>query len=410
MHYLILGSGIAGLQASRAILGTEPQARVSMLSRESDPPYSRPMISQLLEGSVQPWQLELGLPPQVELISQDEALAVDVQQKMVQTKLGRRLAYDRLLLASGADPRPLSVPGMDLENIFYMRDKVQVQAMLEAIPRCSKALVLGGGLVGFKAAYGLLRQGLQVSMFIRSQYPLSQQVDPFTGSLVRDKLVQNGLMVHVGLEVTKFLGKQGVLCGAELSDGSKVNCDLVVIGKGVSSATGFLQGSGIQTEQGVLVTEYLQTSAKDIYAAGDVVEHLDLARGSRGVNAIWPEAAEQGRIAGLNMAGHRLRYPGTLSRNVLRIFDLDVLSCGLVHPGSEQECEILEDYHPGRHTFRRLVFSAQRLLGAVCVNQIQQAGVLMHLIRSGLPVPGKRQDLLSPDIHPGRISFSSFRA
>ncbi|MGM0424977.1 MAG: NAD(P)/FAD-dependent oxidoreductase [Thermodesulfobacteriota bacterium] len=403
MQHLILGSGIAGLQAARGILGVQPQARVSMLSREPDHPYSRPMIAQLLEGSVQPWQLDLGLPPEVELIPQDEALAVDASRRSVQTRQGRSLGYDRLLLASGADPRPISAPGLELENIFYMRDRSQVQSMLQALPGCSRALVLGGGLVGLKAAYSLLRQGLQVTMLIGSQYPLSQQVDPFTGSLVLDKLKQNGLEVKVGLEVTRFIGRDNKLIGAELSDGSQQECQLVVVGKGVDPAIGFLQGSGIKTDWGVLVDERLRTSVQDVYAAGDIIEHLDLARDTPRVNAIWPEAAEQGRIAGLNMAGQSLSYPGSLSRNVLRIFDLDVLSCGLVNPGPEQDCQVLEDYNPGQHTFRRLVLYSNRLLGAVCVNQIQQAGILMQLIRSRLQLQCRPKELLRTDFNPGMV-------
>jgi NAD(P)H-nitrite reductase large subunit len=403
MHHLILGSGVAGLQAARAILGIQPQAKVSMLGREPDPPYSRPMIAQLLEGSVQPWQLDLGLPPEVELIPQDEALAVDVSRRIVQTRQGRSLGYDRLLLASGADPRPISASGLELENVFYMRDRSQVQAMLQALPGCSRALVLGGGLVGLKAAYSLLRQGLQVTMLIGSQYPLSQQVDPFTGSLVLDKLKQNGLEVKVGLEVTRFMGRDNKLVGAELSDGSQQECQLAVVGKGVDPAIGFLQGTGIEADLGVLVDDRLRTSVQDIFAAGDVAEHLDLARGRPWVNAIWPEAAEQGRVAGLNMAGQDVGYPGSLSRNVLRIFDLDIFSCGVVNPEDEQDCQILEDYNPGRGTFRRLVLSSDRLLGAVCVNQIQQAGILMQLIRSGMQLQCRPKELLRTDLNPGML-------
>lgn len=404
MHHVILGSGIAGLQAARAILDIQPRARISMLGREPDPPYSRPMISQLLEGAVEPWQLELGLPPQVEHIPDDQAQAVDASQKIVHTRQGREMSYDRLLLACGADPRPLSAPGLELGNIFYMRDKSHVESMLEALPGCSRALVLGGGLVGLKAAYSLLRQGLEVTMLISSSYPLSQQVDPFTGSLVLDKLKQNGLQVKVGLEVIRFAGQSSQVAGAELSDGSSLDCQLVVVGKGVDPAIGFLQDSGIQTGQGVIVDDRLRTSVRDVYAAGDAAELLDLARNSSRVNAIWPEAAEQGKVAGLNMAGQDLCYPGSLSRNVLRVFDLDVLSCGLVNPEASQDCEILEDYKPGRHTFRRLVLSCEgRLLGAVCVNRIQQAGILMHLIRSGLPVPVQARELLDPELHPGRL-------
>ncbi len=218
MHHLIIGSGVAGLQAARAILEAEPQSRVSMLGRESAPPYSRPMISQLLEGTVNMNQLTLGLPSAVELITGDEALELDTEQKTVQTRSGRSLAFDRLLIASGADPRSIAAENADLDNIYYMRDKTQVESILENLSSCSRALVLGGGLVGFKAAYGLLRQGLPVTMLISSGYPLSQQVDQFTGALILEKLQNNGLQVQVGQEVQNFAAQNGRVSAAQLSE------------------------------------------------------------------------------------------------------------------------------------------------------------------------------------------------
>ena len=404
MRHLILGSGIAGLQAGRAIRSAQPEAAITMLGREADPPYARPMISHLLEGAVEPSHLHLGLPPEVRLISEEEAIAVDAADKTVTTLQGRKLAYDRLLVATGADPRGIRAENADLDNIHFMRTKAQVRDMLQELTQSRRALVLGGGLVGFKAAYAFLRQGLEVTMLIRSEYPLSQQVDPVTGSLIRDKLEENGLNVLVGRDVARFDDDgSGRVRRAELTDGSVLDCEVAVIGKGVLPAAGFLQGSGVDVDLGVLVDEGMCTSARDVFAAGDVAEHYDLARDKRWVNAIWPEAADQGRIAGVNMAGVPARYPGSLSRNTIRIFDMDLTTCGLVNPPPETGYEILEDGEAKKNTFRRLVFSGDRLVGVACVNRIENAGVLRALIASRAPVPCAREDLLRSDIQPGGI-------
>ena len=407
MRHVIIGSGIAGLQAARSLRSSQPESQVTILGREPEPPYSRPMISQLLEGSVASGHLQLGIPQGVELISGDEAIEIDPRRKMVSTKQGRSLDYDRLLVATGADPRGIQAEQADLQNIFFMRSKDQVEGMLRELPQCRRALVLGGGLVGFKAAYGLLRQGLEVTMLIRSEYPLSQQVDSTAGRLIQHKLQQNGLAVRVGLEVIRFQGQNGKLVGAELSDGTHLECDLAVIGKGVLPSTGFLAGSGVDTDLGVLVDDWLATSVPGVYAAGDVAEHIDVAREMRWVNAIWPEAAEQGRIAGLNMAGVKTRYPGSLSRNTIRIFDMDVATCGLVDPPQGSSYSLLQDFDPRLGTYRRVVFSGDRLVGAVCVNRIERAGVLMSLIKSRMEIPGDKEDLLRPDFHPGQLGLQS---
>jgi len=404
MLHLILGNGIAGLQAARAIRSAQPEAAITMLGREADPPYARPMISHLLEGAVEPSHLHLGLPRDIKYIREDEAMAVDAVDKTVATAQGRKLAYDRLLVATGADPRGIRADNTDLDNIHFMRTKAQVRNMLQELPQSRRALVLGGGLVGFKAAYAFLRQGLEVTMLIRSEYPLSQQVDPTTGGLIRDKLEENGLSVLVGRDVARFEDDgSGRVRRAELTDGSVLDCDVAVIGKGVLPATGFLQGSGVDVDLGVLVDEQMRTSARDVFAAGDVVEHFDLARDERWVNAIWPEAADQGRIAGLNMAGAAARYPGSLSRNTIRIFDLDLTNCGLVNPPVDAGYEILEDGEAKKGIFRRLVFSGDRLVGAACVNRIEHAGVLRALIASRAPVPCQKEDLLREDVHPAGL-------
>ena len=404
MRHLILGSGIAGLQAARAIRSTQPEAQITMLGREAEPPYARPMISQLLEGAVEPIHLDLGLPPDVRLISEDEAVSVHAAERTVATLQGRRLAYDRLLVATGADPRGIRAENTDLENIHFMRTKAQVREMLRALPQSRRALVLGGGLVGFKAAYGFLRQGLDVTMLIRSEYPLSQQVDPTAGKLVRDKLEENGLGVLVGKDVARFEEDgAGRVWRAQLTDGSVLDCDVAVIGKGVLPVTGFLEGSGVDVDLGILVDDQMRTSARDVFAAGDVAEHFDLARDERWVNAIWPEAADQGRIAGLNMAGVPARYPGSLSRNTIRIFDMDLTTCGLVNPPEDAGFETVQDGDAKKGTFRRLVFSGDRLVGAACVNRIEQAGVLRALIAGRAPVPCPKKDLLREDVHPAGL-------
>ena len=404
MRHLILGSGIAGLQAARAIRSAQPEAEITMLGREADPPYARPMISHLLEGAVHPAHLDLDLPAEVRLLTEDEAVSVDPEDKTVSTRKGINLAFDRLLLATGADPRGIRAENTDLENIYFMRNKAQVREMLRTLPGSRRALVLGGGLVGFKAAYGFLRQGLEVTMLIRSEYPLSQQVDPITGGLIRDKLQENGLGVLVGRDVARFEDDgSGCVRRAELTDGTVLDCDVVVIGKGVLPVTGFLEGSGVEVDLGVLVDEGMRTSVGDVFAAGDVAEHFDLARDERWVNAIWPEAADQGRIAGLNMAGINARHSGSLSRNTIRIFDLDLTTCGMVNPPENDGYEILQDKDPGKGTYRRLVFSGDRLVGAACVNRIENAGVLRSLIASRAPVPCPREDLLREDARPGRI-------
>ncbi len=386
MKHVIIGNGIAGVSAAEAIRELDGKAAITMIGDETFPPYSRPMISYVLEGSqphsklpIRPTEFynNLAIEPRLG----QRATAIDVLGHRVVMADGSTVGYDRLLIAAGADPRPVNATGLELQNIFYMRTEAHSAAQVAALPGATKAVVLGGGLVGFKAAYGLLRRGLKVTMLITSGYPLSMQVDPVAGRMIMDEMVRHGLTVEVGVSVTGFTGS-GKVAAVETDNGRSLPCDLVIIGKGVLPCRDFIPNDQIAVDLGVVVNELMQTSAANIYAAGDVAELIDLARGCRWVNALWPEAASQGRVAGYNMTGRQVAYQGSLSRNVMRVFELDVLTLGDANPGDTRGYEIVQSGSPTSNIYRRLVLKENRLVGAVFINEIEQGGILRALIEN----------------------------
>jgi NAD(P)H-nitrite reductase large subunit len=412
MRHVVIGNGISGTSAIEAIRYIDPEARITLIAGEPFLPYSRPMISMVLEGAVRADRLPLRPEKFYESLQIETAIGewvrkVDTENHLVETDKGNRFPYDRLLIASGADPRPLKVPGTDLPNVFFMRTQAHVQAMLEAISEGARdALVLGGGLVGLKATYGLLRRGLNVKLLIRSGYPLSMQVDEFAGKILLQELVDRGLEVQVGVEPAAFEGN-GKLQEAVLTDGTRIQCDMAVIGKGVDPAVSFLPLDKIKIDNGILVDEHLETSLPGVFAAGDVAEHFDIARKARRVNAIWPVAVEQGRLAGMNMAGRKVSYPGSLSRNVIRIFGTDVLTAGMVDPPGNGEFESMRSYNEHAKTYRKLVFRDDKLVGLVMVNGVEQGGVLMSLIHNEIPVRTgtPRERLAAPSFNYSQLLF-----
>ncbi|MFW5902135.1 MAG: FAD-dependent oxidoreductase [Thermodesulfobacteriota bacterium] len=179
---------------------------MSIVGDETFPPYCRPMISLLLEGRITKKDLPIRSSDFYQVSDIKPMLGsrvsrLDPEQKTLATADNQSLSYDRFLIASGSDPRAIKAENQNLENIFYMRNHAQVQAMTQALPAVQNALVLGGGLVGFKAAYGLLRRCILVTMLIRSDYPLSMQVDATAGQMIREVLESQGLDVRVGDQV-----------------------------------------------------------------------------------------------------------------------------------------------------------------------------------------------------------------
>lgn len=411
MEHVILGNGIAGVCAAEAIRQIDGRAKITMIADEAAIPYSRPMISMVLDGSVEPERLpvrserfydELKIMP----VLGKRAQAVEVDRRRVLLQGGAQIGFDRLLIATGADARRIDAEGAGLANLFYMRRQAHVRRMLEALPGARTALVLGGGLVGFKAAYGLMKRGLKVTMLITSGYPLSMQVDQTAGQLILDELLRHGLNVQVGISVRAFEGRKRV-AGAHLSDGSRMACNLVVIGKGVLPAHAFVPRDDIAVDLGILVDQHLETGAGGIYAAGDVAECVDIARQKPWVNAIWPEAAAQGRVAGMNMAGRPVVYRGSLSRNVMRVFDLDVLTLGLVNPPDDRQYVTLRRHDRRRNIYRKLVLCEDVLVGAMLINAVEQGGVLLGLIQNQTPLTIPAERLLEPSFNVRQLMRSS---
>mgnify|MGYP000642798184 CR=1 FL=1 len=400
MEYVIIGNGVAGIHAAEAIRRQDPAGPITLVGDETFLPYCRPMISMVLEGAVPMERLpirgadyyeKLGITP----VLGRRVTSIDVDARRVHLPgHPAGIPFDRLLIASGADPRPIKADGLDLEGIFYMRTEAQVRAMLETLPSVKNALVLGGGLVGFKAAYGLVRRGVRVTQLIRSDYPLSMQVDRTAGEMILAELVRKGLDVRVGVAATGFFGR-GRVEGARLSDGSELGCDMVVIGKGVLPALSFVPRDRIDIDLGILVDAHMETCVPGIYAAGDAAEFFDIARKTRWVNAIWPEAVIQGRTAGMNMAGRPVALQGSLSRNVIRIFDMDIMTGGWVDPPDSEGFQVVRRIDRRSGAYRKLVLDGDRLVGAVMVNHIEQGGLLIALIQRQAPLRMSGEKLIS---------------
>ncbi len=398
MEYVIIGNGVAGTSAAESIRQFDQAGNIAMIADENNVLYCRPMISLVLEGSISPDKIKIRPENfyeelKIEAMFGNRVEQIDVANKTLTIKNEQAVSFDKLLIASGADPRPIKATGLDLKNIFYMRTAGHVQQMLEILPKVKNALVLGGGLVGFKAAYGLLRRGLKVTMLIRSGYPLAMQVDEVAGKIILDELIARGLEVKVEVEVVAFEGKESVE-QAHLSDGSVLPCDMVVIGKGVLPALSFVPQDKIEVDLGVRINENMETSTAGIFAAGDVAESVDIGRQTPWVNAIWPEAAVQGRIAGINMAGRRVAYKGSLSRNVIRIFDLERMTGGRVNPPKDSYYEVIQTTIPRKKMYRKLVFRGDKLVGFAMVNAIEQGGILISLIHNEIPINIARASLM----------------
>jgi len=384
MHYVIVGGSAAGINAVEAIRSLDREGKITIISDEEFPLYSRCLITYFLAGKLAEDKLKYRSSDFYEKERVDALLGVKAERLLPEKKKlildnGKELTYDKLLIATGASSQIVEAPGSDKEGIIGLRTYGDAQSINARMVRVKRVSILGGGLIGLRAAYSLHARNKEVKVIVKSNQVLSQMLDRGAANLVRKKIEEKGIQVMTGLAAVEFLGGKEVT-GLVLDDGRRVQCELVIVGKGVRPNLELVEGTGIKAEYGIIVDDYLQTSLPDIYAAGDVAQAKDLITGQSTINALWPCAVAQGRIAGLNMAGKKVKYDGSMAMNSVEFFGLPVISMGITRP-REKEYEELVKEGDKNFVYKKVVLKENRIHGMILVNRIEQAGVMGILMR-----------------------------
>ncbi|NWF91703.1 MAG: NAD(P)/FAD-dependent oxidoreductase [Syntrophaceae bacterium] len=396
MRYVIIGGSAAGISAAEAIRFVDPTSEIQLFTWEHTPVYSRVLLSYYIAEILSKEQLHFR---PLDFFKENRVTAhlgqkvekISPETKSIRTEDGRDHPYDRLLIATGAWPNLMDIPGKEKKGVFVVRNLEHAQAMVRHLVKPTPVCILGGGLIGIRIGYALSLRGLKVKLIIASDRILSQMLDLEASTLVRERMQERGIDVITGRNAVKILGGEFVE-SIVLDNGEKIDCQMVVVGKGVEPNLEIVSSTSIKTAEGILADERMRTNLPDIYAAGDVAETYDLCWERTNVNALWPVAFEQGRVAGLNMAGRETKYEGSFRMNSLDVFGLPVISMGITRsegPGYQ------EFRASGKEMYRKIVLKGGRLVGAILVGQVQKAGVLTMLMRKKLDVSGVVPFLLS---------------
>ncbi len=404
MRYVIVGASAAGISAAETIRQRNRAAEIVVISDEKLV-YSRPLHSYYLAGDMDEEKVLLrprdyfareGITPVF-----GRAVALDAAKCQVQMEKGPPVSYDKLLIAAGASPRFPKAEGIKRDGVFGLRHLSDVAGMLSRLPQVQKAVVLGAGLVGLKAAAALQKRGVEVTMLVESPHVLSQMLDSVSAQVFRELFEQHGIPVVTGARPAAILGN-GRIKGVQIASGEAFPCQLVVVGKGVDPNLELAQGTPIKVGYGILVDNHLKSSVENIYAAGDVAEAPDIVRGEPWINALWPCAVEQGRVAALSMMGEETNYRGSLRMNSVQFFDVPVISAGLAvltpgplgaRPGEHDDT--IEDW-PSPGAYRKVFLKDGTIVGFVVIGDIERAGLLKLLMEKHINVLGFRDELLGP--------------
>lgn len=383
MRHVIIGNSAAGVFAAEAIRRRRPADTILILSDELEPAYSRCLTSYYIAGRVSEESMRIRPDSfyrdwNLEFRGGTRAVAVDAGAARVETAAGESIAYDRLLIASGARAVRPEIPGIDGPGVFTLRSLADARAIAARARYARNAVVVGGGLVSLKAAYGLIQRHLGVTMVVSSRQILSQVMGAEGAVLVKRHLETKGMRFLMGEDITEILHGESGCRQVRLASGAALPADLVVVGKGVTPNTEFLAGTGVQVRQGVVVNNYLETSVPRVYAAGDAAETRDRLTGEPAVHAIWPNATAQGEVAGYNMAGDGRAYAGSLGMNSLELFGLATIVAGVTRP--QEGDTVWRDARHGSAFYRELIFRHHKLVGFTLVGHIARAGVLTAML------------------------------
>jgi len=400
-HHVILGAGPAGVIAAETIRKHAPLDTITLVGDEAEPPYSRMAIPYLLMGNIDEAGTYLRKSPSHfadlrinRLFAQ--AVSADIAMKSIAFSTGESLRYDRLLIATGSRPARPPIPGIDSAGVhpcWTLEDARKIMALARPGAR---VLQMGAGFIGCIIMEALMQRGVQLSVVEMGDRMVPRMMGPVAGGMIRDWCESQGVQVFTGTRVEAIL--PGAPLSVRLSNGQSVAADLVISATGVKPNIGFLENSGITCLQGVLTDEHLQTSAPSVYAAGDCAEAFDKVSGTTIVSAIQPNAAEQARVAALNMVGQKTELRGVTQINVLDTLGLISTSFGNWQgvPGSEQ-VELTDTQAgggQGRHL--SLQFKDDVLVGCNSVGWTEHVGVMRGLVEGAVRL-GPWKDKLKSD-------------
>jgi NAD(P)H-nitrite reductase large subunit len=377
-RHVIIGGGPAAINAIETIRAIDDgAASVTLVSDE--PAYARMVLPYWLAGHIPEGQVYTADDAYYDRLRVERkigrrATRLDPEGKTVTLDDGSTLPFDDLLIATGSSAAIPPIPGADLPGVQPLWTLAQTEAVLQAAADKARpeVVLVGAGFIGFIVLNAMYKRGWNLHVVEMAGHVLPRMLDAESAGLVERWLRDRGVALHLGTTV-RGITAAGSRKRVALANGGEVGADLVVLATGIRPNVAWLDGSGVALDQGVLVNDRMQTNVPHVYAAGDVAQGPDLYGDRPAVHAIQPTAVDHGRVAGANMAGREVRYPGSLLMNILDACGLQCASFGRWNePGAETTAIV----NPARPVCRKLLWTGDRLTGAVFVGPASDLGML----------------------------------
>jgi NAD(P)H-nitrite reductase large subunit len=414
-RHLVIGGGTAGMNAMRTIREEEREpSEITLVSAEK--PYSRMVLPYYLDRSIAESHVYTATAAQlatwkVKTLLGRRATALDVKANACTLDDGSRVEYDDCLIATGSSAVRAPVPGADGRAVHSFWTLEEARGVLAAVAPGRHVVMVGAGFISFTILNSILALGARLTVVELAPRILPRMVDATGAELVEGWLKAHGVTVRTNAKLTKIEDARDRK-RLKFAVGPDLVADVVIMATGIRTNLDWLQGSGVDVKQGVVVDDHLRSSVPNVYAAGDVAQGRDLISGEGAVHAIEPTAQEHGRVVGANMAGKDVRYRGSLIINIVEVCHLDAASFGA---WDDPKAEAISGLKQDRNAYRKLLFRGERLTGAIIIGRssdiwtTNDVGMLKGLVQTGQPL-GRYKEYLRRNPFDVKLAFIASKA
>jgi NAD(P)H-nitrite reductase large subunit len=396
-QYVIIGNSTAAIHCVEGIRSADKEGKITVIADEAHHTYGRPLISYYLYGKTDLEHMKYRPNDWYEKNAVETKLGVkatkiDAEKKVVETETGEKIPYDKLLVATGSRPFVPPMPGLERVKNKYSFMKLDDALLIERdFQKADDVLIIGAGLIGLKCLEGIANRVKSVTVVDMANRILPSILDEEGSAVVQSFLEEWGVRFCLNDSVAAFDGDQ-----ATLKSGKALTFDKLVLAVGVRANTELVAEAGGKCERGILTDHTMATTLKDVYAAGDCATSYDITTGTNRVLALLPNAAYQGKVAGLNMAGKAATFDNAIPMNAMGLFGLHMITAGVY----EGECYT----ERSEENYKKLFYRNDKLQGYILIGDVARAGIYTSLIRNQTPLSSVDFDLLK--VSPQLAAFS----
>lgn len=382
MNYVVLGASAAGINAIKGLRELDEKANITLISKDEHI-YSRCMLHHIISehrtlDSLNFVETKFDEKYNISWKKSCTVNNIDIENKEVSIiETGEKVKYDKLLIATGASSAIPPIKNLKkAKHVYGLRNIEDAYEIKEKVKDCKKIAILGAGLVGIDALIGLLEyKNLDISVIYREPFILNRQLDEYSASVYENKFKELGVKFFKGASVNEIcMDNNENIIGVVLDDGTYIECDMAIVATGVIPNAEFINKEFISYDRGIIIDENCKTTAKDIFAAGDVV----------GKNAIWPLAVKQGIVAAYNMAGREEKIDDSfVYRNTMNFLGIPTVSLGIVD--MEEDCIV--NVRKDETGYKKFIIKDNVIKGVIVQGDISYVGALTHLIKNNIEIP-----------------------